>query len=162
MTERAGGSRTLRHSAVVCEAATAISGDSTATNGSVPPVDGDFVLLPRVPRCCQGLEGARIFLMPRRLENGERNSYRVARLKDKFGSARWRRRSRAEGAIAYQLGALDRGLRQMMDMVNSAACRTARRAAGMMRRCSTSRCGRASSAAFGKPIIEHPLLAAAS
>ena len=74
--------------------------------------------------------------MPRRLENGERNNYRIARLKEKFGT-----RSMAsgevvlEGAFAYQLGALDRGLSQMMDMVNLSRMSHGARAAGMMRRC---------------------------
>ena len=98
--------------------------------------------------------------MPRRLENGERNNYRIARLKDKFGT-----RSMAsgevvlEGAIAYQLGALDRGLRQMMDMVNLSRMSHGARAAGMMRRCLNESIQVARHrAAFGRPIIEHPLL----
>src|SRR5208282_6055476 len=118
MTERAGGSD-LGSSALVARR----EGDFWRLYGDkwfCSAVDGDVVLLlARPDGAPPGSRGLGLFLMPRRLENGERNNYRIARLKDKFGT-----RSMAsgevvlEGAIAYQLGALDRGLRQMMDMVN--------------------------------------------
>ena len=64
-----------------------------------------------------------------------------------------------EGAMAYQIGALDRGLRQMMDMVNLSRMSHGARAAGMMRRCLNESIAVARHrAAFGKPIIEHPLM----
>jgi len=98
--------------------------------------------------------------MPRRLESGERNSYRVARLKDKLGT-----RSMAsgevvlEGAIAWQVGQLDRGLRQMMDMVNLSRMSHGARAAGMMRRCLNESIQVARHReTFGRAIIEHPLM----
>ena len=74
--------------------------------------------------------------MPRRLEDGSRNRYRIVRLKDKLGS-----RSMAsgetimEGAVAYLLGEPGRGLQQMMDQVNLSRLSHGFRAAGMMRRC---------------------------
>jgi hypothetical protein len=98
--------------------------------------------------------------MPKVLEDGSRNGYRIRRLKDKLGS-----RGMAsgeivfEGAVAYQLGALDRGLKQMLEMVNSSRVSHLSRAAGMMRRClneamQAARCRDA----FKKPVIEHPLM----
>ncbi len=159
MTERAGGSD-LGNSAVVAKR----EGDFWRLYGDkwfCSAVDGDVVLLlARPDGAAAGSRGLGLFLMPRRLENGERNNYRIARLKDKFGT-----RSMAsgevvlEGAIAYQLGALDRGLRQMMDMVNLSRMSHGARAAGMMRRCLNESLQVARHrAAFGRPIIEHPLL----
>ena len=66
-----------------------------------------------------GNAGLSLFVMPRRLDDGTRNRYRIVRLKDKLGS-----RSMAsgetvmEGAIPYLLGEPGRGLKQMMDQVN--------------------------------------------
>jgi len=159
MTERAGGSD-LGNSAVVAKR----EGDFWRLYGDkwfCSAVDGDVVLLlARPDGAPTGSRGLGLFLMPRRLENGERNNYRIARLKDKFGT-----RSMAsgevvlEGAIAYQLGAIDRGLRQMMDMVNLSRMSHGARAAGMMRRCLNESMQVANHrAAFGRPIIEHPLL----
>jgi hypothetical protein len=64
-----------------------------------------------------------------------------------------------EGALAYPLGALDQGLKQMLEMVNSSRLSHAARAAGMMRRClneafQATRHRRA----FGQAVIEHPLM----
>src|SRR5580658_3660818 len=159
MTERAGGSD-LANSAVVARR----DGDDWRVYGDkwfCSAVDGDVVLLLARPEGAPpGSRGLGLFLMPRRLENGERNHYRIARLKDKLGT-----RSMAsgevvlEGAIAYQLGALDRGLHQMMDMVNLSRMSHGARAAGMMRRCLNESLAVARHrAAFGRPIIEHPLL----
>ena len=63
--------------------------------------------------------GSRCSRLPRRLKDGRRNAYRIVRLKDKLGT-----RSMAsgeillEGAVAYLVGAADRGLKQMMEQVN--------------------------------------------
>ena len=65
-----------------------------------------------------------------------RNAYRIVRLKDKLGT-----RSMAsgeillEGAVAYPVGALDRGFKQMMEQVNLSRLSHGVRAAAMMRRC---------------------------
>jgi acyl-CoA dehydrogenase len=159
MTERAGGSD-LGNSSVTAKR----DGDFWRLYGDkwfCSAVDGDVVLLlARPDGAPSGSGGLGLFLMPRRLENGERNGYRIARLKDKFGT-----RSMAsgevvlEGAIAYQVGKLDRGLRQMMDMVNLSRMSHGARAAGMMRRCVNESLQVAHHrSAFGKAIIEHPLL----
>ena len=159
MTESAGGSD-LGNSAVVAKR----DGDFWRLYGDkwfCSAVDGDVVLLLARPEgAAPGSKGLGLFLMPRRLENGERNHYRIARLKDKLGT-----RSMAsgevvlEGAIAFHLGKLDRGLRQMMDMVNLSRMSHGARAAGMMRRCVNESLQVARNrAAFGRPMIEHPLL----
>ena len=73
-----------------------------------------------------GTRGVGLFLLPRTLDDGSPNSYRIVRLKDKLGT-----RSMAsgeiklEGAVAYAVGNLDRGFVQMAEMVNWSGCRTA-------------------------------------
>ena len=124
-------------------------------------VDAELtVLLARpdgAPACGRGLG---LFLMPKTLEDGSRNAYRIVRLKDKLGS-----RTMAsgevvfEGAVAWQLGALDRGLKQMLEMVNSSRASHLARASGMMRRCLNEAMQAARHRnAFGKALIGHPLM----
>ncbi len=122
--------------------------------------DHDVVLL--LARCDgapSGNAGLSLFVMPRRLDDGSRNRYRVVRLKDKLGS-----RSMAagetimEGAVAYLLGEPGRGLKQMMDQVNLSRLSHGFRAAGMMRRClnealQTARHRRT----FGRALVDHPM-----
>jgi len=122
--------------------------------------DHDVVLL--LARCQgapDGNAGLSLFVMPRRLEDGSRNRYRVARLKDKLGS-----RSMAagevimEGAVAYLLGEPDRGLKQMMDQVSLSRLSHGFRAAGMMRRCLNEALQVARHRlTFGRTLIDHPL-----
>jgi acyl-CoA dehydrogenase len=118
------------------------------------------LLLARPEGAPAGTKGLALFAMPRRLKDGRRNAYRIARLKDKLGT-----RSMAsgeillEGAVAYLVGDAGRGLKQMMEQVNLSRLSHGVRAAAMMRRCLNEAmvCAR-SRAAFGKTIIEYPLL----
>jgi acyl-CoA dehydrogenase len=122
--------------------------------------DHDVVLL--LARCQgapAGNAGLSLFVMPRRLEDGSRNRYRVVRLKDKLGS-----RSMAagevvmEGAVAYLLGEPGRGLKQMMDQVNLSRLSHGFRAAGMMRRCLNEALQVARHRrTFGRTLIDHPM-----
>ena len=89
-----------------------------------------------------------------------RNAHRIVRLKDKLGS-----RTMAsgevvfEGAVAWQLGARNRGLKQMLEMVNSSRASHLARASGMMRRCLNEAMQAARHRnAFGKALIGHPLM----
>jgi alkylation response protein AidB-like acyl-CoA dehydrogenase len=104
--------------------------------------------------------GLGLFVVPRVLEDGTRNRYRIVRLKAKLGS-----RSLAsgeivfDGALAYPLGDLSRGLRLMMDQVNLSRLSHGVRAAGMMRRClNEARQVACHRMAFGRRLVEHPLL----
>ncbi len=123
--------------------------------------DADVALLLARPEGAPaGTRGLALFALPRRLKDGRRNAYRIARLKDKLGT-----RSMAsgeillEGAVAYLVGEPDRGLKQMMEQVNLSRLSHGVRAAAMMRRCVNEAmvCAR-SRVAFGKTIIEYPLL----
>src|SRR6266852_2775965 len=123
--------------------------------------DADVALLLARPEgAAPGTRGLALFALPRRLKDGRRNAYRIVRLKDKLGT-----RSMAsgeivlEGAVAYLVGEADRGLKQMMEQVNLSRLSHGVRAAAMMRRgvneamvCARGR------VAFGKAIIEYPLL----
>ena len=124
-------------------------------------VDAELaVLLARPEGAPSGGRGLGLFLMPKTLGDGSRNSYRIVRLKDKLGS-----RTMAsgeivfEGAVAYQLGELDQGLKHMLVMVNSSRVSHLARAAGMMRRCLNEALQAARHrSAFGRAVIDHPLM----
>ena len=118
------------------------------------------VLLARPEGAPAGTRGLGLFLMPKTLPDGARNAFRIVRLKDKLGS-----RTMAsgeimfEGAVAYQLGALEAGLKQMLVMVNSSRVSHLARAAGMMRRCLNEALQAARHRnAFGRAVIAHPLM----
>ena len=123
--------------------------------------DGDVALLLARPQGAKaGSRGLALFALPRRLDDGSRNSYRIVRLKDKLGS-----KSMAsgeivfDGAVAYLLGDADAGLKQMMDQVNLSRLSHGVRAAGMMRRCLNEAMAVAHYRfAFGERIINKPLL----
>jgi alkylation response protein AidB-like acyl-CoA dehydrogenase len=124
-------------------------------------VDAELaVLLARPEGAPAGSRGLGLFLMPKTLEDGSRNTYRIVRLKDKLGS-----RTMAsgeivfEGAVAYQLGELDQGLKQMLTMINSTRISHLARAAGLMRRClNEAMQATRHRKAFGKHVIQHPLM----
>src|SRR5690606_19900290 len=66
---------------------------------------------------------------------------------------------RLEGALAYPVGRLDRGLKQMMDQVNLSRLSHGVRAAAMMRRCLNEALQAARRrVAFGRPVAEFPLM----
>jgi alkylation response protein AidB-like acyl-CoA dehydrogenase len=107
-----------------------------------------------------GTRGLAMFLVPRRLPDGSKNAWTVNRLKDKLGS-----RSMATGevtyagAVGYVVGELDSGFKQMMEMVNGSRLSNAMRAAGIMRRALLESLTHARQrVAFGRPLIELPLL----
>src|SRR5690349_18763467 len=123
--------------------------------------DADVAVLLARPRgAAPGTAGLAMFAMPRRLEDGSRNRYRIVRLKDKLG-----KRSMAsgeiilDGAIAYLIGDAKHGFKQMMEQVNLSRLSHGVRAAAMMRRCLNEALAAARGRrAFGRAIAEYPLL----
>ena len=127
--------------------------------------DADVVLLLARPEGApDGNAGLGLFALPRRLEDGSRNKYRIVRLKDKMGS-----RSMAsgeivfEGATVYPLGEVgahaNRGLKMMMDQVNMSRLSHGVRASSMMRRCLNEALTVSGyRRAFGSKLIDKPLL----
>lgn len=127
--------------------------------------DGDVaMLLARPEGAPPGNAGLALFALPRQLDDGSRNSYRIVRLKDKLGT-----NSMAsgeimfEGAVAYPLGEVgphaNPGLKQMLDQVNMSRLSHGVRAAGMMRRCLNEALAVSRfRVAFGGRIIDKPLM----
>ncbi len=123
--------------------------------------DADLaVLLARPEGAPEGTRGLGLFAMPRRLEDGSRNSYRIARLKDKMGTRSMASGEiRLEGAFAWQIGDVENGFKQMMDQVNLSRLSHGVRAAAMMRRCLNEAMQVARHRiAFGGPIVNLPLM----
>jgi acyl-CoA dehydrogenase len=125
-------------------------------------VTADLALVTaRVPAQGEGTYGLGLFLVPRRLEDGRLNTLYIRRLKDKLGT-----RSLATGEVefrdtlAYQIGDLERGFRNMMVYVIN----TSRIFNGVG---TAANAGRAylvawsyarHRTAFGQPIIHFPLV----
>jgi acyl-CoA dehydrogenase len=159
MTERAGGSdvgaieTVARHE----EGEWRLYGDKWFCSHA----DADVaLLLARPDGAPSGTSGLALFALPRRLKDGRRNAYRIVRLKDKLGTRSMASGEiRLEGAVAYLVGDIKAGLKQMMEQVNLSRLSHGVRAAAMMRRCLNEAmiCAR-SRVAFGKTIIDYPLL----
>jgi acyl-CoA dehydrogenase len=158
MTEKEGGSDvgTLTTSAVQ-------EGDHWRLHGEkwfCSNADAEVVmLLARPEGAGPGTRGVGLFLMPRRLDDGQQNHYRIVRLKDKLGT-----RSMAsgeiklEGAIAYAVGKLDRGFVQMAEMVNSSRLSNGVKSTALMRRAHHDAMTVARNrVVFGQRIIDLPL-----
>lgn len=118
------------------------------------------MVLARPEHAEPGTRGLTLFLLPRYLENGELNHYRIVRLKDKLGT-----RSMAsgeillEGAEAYVVGESGQGFKQMTDMINMSRLSNGVRSAGLMRRALNEALFIARHRhAFGSQLIELPLM----
>src|SRR5207247_4495093 len=93
------------------------------------------IVLARIDGASAGMKGFPLFLLPRALDDGSANAYRVIRLKDKLGTRSMASGEvRLEGALAYLVGEPGRGFQQMADMVNNSRLSNGVRAAGLMRR----------------------------
>jgi alkylation response protein AidB-like acyl-CoA dehydrogenase len=123
--------------------------------------DADVALLLARPEGAPpGTRGLALFAMPRRLEDGRRNAYRIVRLKDKLGTRSMASGEiRLEGALAYPVGDLKSGFKQMLDQVNLSRLSHGVRAAAMMRRCLNEALRAARGrAAFGQRVVDYPLM----
>jgi alkylation response protein AidB-like acyl-CoA dehydrogenase len=116
--------------------------------------------LARPEGAAPGTRGLAMFLVPKHLEDGSRNTWTINRLKDKLGS-----RSMAtgevtfDGAVAHVIGDVNRGFAQMMEMVNASRLSNAMRAAAIMRRCVLESVVHARGRlAFGEALFDKPLL----
>jgi alkylation response protein AidB-like acyl-CoA dehydrogenase len=159
MTERAGGSDVGAIETVAVE-----DGDHWRLHGEkwfCSHADADVALLLARPQGApRGTAGLALYAMPRHLEDGDRNAYRIVRLKDKLGT-----RSMAsgevllEGAQAWLVGDQRRGFRQMMEQVNLSRLSHGVRAAAMMRRCwNEARAAAGGRIAFGRRLDQMPMV----
>jgi hypothetical protein len=117
------------------------------------------MLLARPEGAGGGTRGVGLFLMPRRLDDGSPNHYRIVRLKDKLGTRSMASGEiRLEGAIAYAVGRLDRGFVQMAEMVNSSRLSNGVKSTALMRRAHHDAMTVAKNrVVFGSRIIDLPL-----
>ena len=118
------------------------------------------MVLARVEGGPPGMKGVSLFLLPRDLEDGSHNHYRIIRLKDKLGTRSMASGEiRMDGARAWLVGEQGRGFVQMADMVNNSRLSNGVRAAGLMRRAvSEALFISRHRVAFGKKLIEMPLM----
>lgn len=164
MTEQAAGSDTGRIETRATRTVDAdgnevwkISGDKWFCSNA----DAELAMvLARPDDAPPGIKGLALFLLPKTLDDGSRNTYHIVRLKDKLGS-----RSMASGEIvldgaqAYLIGEVGRGFHQMADMINMSRLSNGVRAAGLMRRALTEALHVARNrAAFGRKLVEMPLM----
>lgn len=117
------------------------------------------LVLARPEGAAPGTRGLGLFLVPRHLPDGRLNGCRIERLKDKLGT-----RDMAtgevtlDGALAHQVGDLDRGFVQMAVMINASRLSNAVRSAGMMRRGYVEALAHARARrAFGERLVDLPL-----
>ncbi len=118
------------------------------------PMSDAFLVL------AQAADGLTCFLMPRFLPDGTANGLRFQRLKDKLGN-----RSNAssevefDAALAQPVGALGDGVRTIMDMVTLTRLDCAVASAAIMRAGVAEAVHHARHrVAFGKTLVEHPLM----
>src|ERR1043166_5651252 len=158
MTEKEGGSDVGKLTTMAVQ-----EGDHWRLTGEkwfCSNADAKVIMLLARPEGAQaGTRGVGLFLMPRFLDDGSPNRYRIVRLKDKLGT-----RSMAsgevklEGAIAYAVGRLDRGFVQMAEMVNSSRLSNGVKSTALMRRAWHDAITVAKNrVVFGQRIIEMPL-----
>jgi len=121
---------------------------------------GLALVLARPEGAPEGTGGLSLFLLPRVLPDGSPNRYRIQRLKDKLGTrAMPSGEIKLEGALAWLVGDPQQGFKQMADMINMSRLSNGMRAAGLMRRALTEALFVARNRrAFGKPLIELPLM----
>ena len=123
--------------------------------------DADLAMvLARYDKNTKGTKGLSLFLLPKKLENGQPNNYEIIRLKDKLGG-----RSFASGeirlnkAFAYIVGEKTEGFKQMTDMINMSRLSNGVRASGMMQRCLQESLFIAKTrSAFNEKLINLPLI----
>lgn len=130
-----------------------IFGDKWFCSSTDPEV---ILLLARTDGAQSGSRGLSLFLVPRELEDGSRNNYRIVRLKNKLGT-----NSMASGEVSLNgaVGYLGSGLRQIMTTVSLSRLSHGVRAAAMMRRCLNEALQVARHRRqFGARIIQFPLL----
>ncbi len=161
LTEKAGGSDVGANQTV----ATRQDDGSWRLNGekwfaSCP--HSDLILVMARPEGAgAGTRGLGLFLVPRLLEDGSRNGLILHRLKEKFGTRGMASaEARLRDAVAWPVGDLERGMRQMLDMVNATRVGIAATTAAVMRRSAFESLEHARQrTTFGRTLETHPLMA---
>ncbi len=155
MTEKQGGSdvRSNRTRAVP----TGVDGEYTLQGHkwfTSAPMNDVFLVLAQAPG------GLTCFVLPRILPDGTRNQLDIVRLKDKLGN---RSNASAElefdGSLVRRLGDEGRGIPTIIEMVAATRLDCVLGSAALMRRSlAEASWHSAHRSAFGKPLVEHPLM----
>lgn len=158
MTEKQGGSDVLSNTTTATPLTARGSGEAYRLVGhkwffSVPQSDAHLVL-------AQTEGGLSCFFLPRILPDGTRNAIRLERLKDKLGN-----RSNASSEVEFQdatawlLGEEGDGVRHILKMGGLTRFDCALGSHGLMRRAlSVALYHALQRQAFGKTLIEHPMM----
>lgn len=163
LTEKSGGSD-VGQVATVARGGSGTPGETVKLFGDkwfCSNVDADVVMiLARPEGAGPGTKGLGLYVLPRTLEDGRRNAFRIDRIKDKLGERSFPTGEvTLEGAEAYLLGGPGQGFHQMAEMLNLSRLYNAVASVGLMRRTVLEALDWAEQrVAFGKKIIEHPLL----
>lgn len=122
----------------------------------------DLILMTaRVQGGPSGTAGLGLFLVPRCLDDGAVNHFRLRRLKEKLGT---RSMPSAEidfeGAVAYAIGRVEDGFRHVMNhVINASRLYNTTGCAGIARRAHLVASGYAAARqAFGRPVADYPLM----
>jgi len=120
------------------------------------------MVLARPEGAPEGTKGLGLFLLPRDLENGERNNIVINRVKNKLGTCEMATAEiELQGALAFPVGELSQGFAYMAGMLNLSRIYNAIWSVGLMRRAFLeARHYAEGRRAFGKKIVEYPLVAA--
>jgi putative acyl-CoA dehydrogenase len=152
MTERQGGSDVRANTTVADR-----SGDHYRLNGekwfcSAPMSDAFLVL-------AQARDGLTCFLLPRLLDDGTRNGFRIERLKDKLGNrSNASAEIRLEDAVAHRVGDEGRGIATIIEMVVHTRLDCVLGSTALMRRAVAEATHHAAHrTTFGRQLIDHPL-----
>src|SRR5215211_2590015 len=155
MTERQGGSDVRANETVARPIA---DGEATLHGHkwfcSAPMCDA-FLVLAQAP------EGLTCYLLPRVLPDGERNAFRIDRLKDKLGNrSNASSEIRLEGAWAQRVGEEGRGVATIIEMVVHTRLDCVLGSTGLMRRAVGEAIHHATHrSAFGRTLTDQPLMA---
>ncbi|MDT7845337.1 acyl-CoA dehydrogenase family protein [Streptomyces justiciae] len=155
MTEKQGGSDVRANTTTATPLAEEGTYELTGHKWfcSAPMSDG-FLVLAQAP------EGLTCLLLPRVLEDGTRNTFRIQRLKDKLGN---RSNASAEvefdGTWARRVGEEGRGVRTIIEMVAATRLDCVLGSAGLMRQAVSQAIHHCTHrAAFGGKLVDKPLM----
>jgi putative acyl-CoA dehydrogenase len=153
MTERQGGSdvRANETRAEPDHDAYLLNGDKWFCSA---PMSDAFLVLAQAPA------GLTCFLLPRVLDDGTRNGFRIDRLKDKLGNrSNASAEIRLEDAVAHRVGDEGRGVATIIEMVVHTRLDCVLGSTALMRRAVAEATHHAAHrAAFGRVLAEQPLM----
>lgn len=158
MTEKQGGSDVRANTTSAVREGSDAWGERYAITGhkwffSAPMCDA-FLVLAQAPA------GLSCFFLPRVLPDGTRNAIHIQRLKDKLGNkANASSEVEFHGASAWLVGEEGRGIPQILEMGTMTRLDCALGTSGLMRQALSIALNHASQRnAFGKPLVEQPLM----